>query len=111
MQEIELVLGKKAESDTFSPRTSIDISPPLATDTPQPQNTSPPGKPQAKQVTVRFSDEIETSDKPGHRTARPKRPEEGPSVVDQVWGELFDGKGEPTTRLEEVFRGLANYIV
>lgn len=31
-------------------------------------------------------------------------------VVDQRWGQLFDA-GSPTLRLEEVLRGVANYIV
>lgn len=33
------------------------------------------------------------------------------SVVDLQWGRLFTGDGEPTTRLLQVLRGLANYIV
>ncbi|KND92487.1 hypothetical protein TOPH_02650 [Tolypocladium ophioglossoides CBS 100239] len=32
------------------------------------------------------------------------------SVVDLQWGRLFMGDGEPTTRLLQVLRGLANYI-
>ncbi|KAM4066845.1 hydroxyproline-rich glycoprotein DZ-HRGP [Hirsutella rhossiliensis] len=32
------------------------------------------------------------------------------SVVDLQWGRLFTGCGEPTTRLRQVLRGLANYI-
>ncbi|KAG6006757.1 hypothetical protein E4U21_006742 [Claviceps maximensis] len=33
------------------------------------------------------------------------------SVVDRQWGVLFTEKGEPTTRLGEVLRGVANYII
>ncbi|KAG5983701.1 hypothetical protein E4U55_007450 [Claviceps digitariae] len=33
------------------------------------------------------------------------------SVVDKQWGVLFTEKGEPTRRLGEVLRGVANYII
>ncbi|PHH76314.1 hypothetical protein CDD83_4269 [Cordyceps sp. RAO-2017] len=32
------------------------------------------------------------------------------SIVDLQWGRLFTGYGEPTTRLRQVLRGLADYI-
>ncbi|PHH68468.1 hypothetical protein CDD80_7491 [Ophiocordyceps camponoti-rufipedis] len=33
------------------------------------------------------------------------------SVVDLQWGRLFTGNGEPTTRLRQVLRGLAGYVI
>lgn len=33
------------------------------------------------------------------------------SILDQKWGALFDNDMEPTTRLGQVWRGIANYIV
>lgn len=33
------------------------------------------------------------------------------SAVDQKWGKLFDDRGEPTARLGQVLRGIANYLV
>ncbi|KAG6009479.1 hypothetical protein E4U54_008552 [Claviceps lovelessii] len=33
------------------------------------------------------------------------------SIVDKQWGVLFTDKGEPTRRLGEVLRGVANYII
>lgn len=33
------------------------------------------------------------------------------SVVDQKWGVLFDQRGEPTARLGQLLRGIANYMV
>jgi hypothetical protein len=33
------------------------------------------------------------------------------STVDQKWGRLFDNEGNPTQRLGQFLRGLANHIV
>ncbi|PFH55623.1 hypothetical protein XA68_17935 [Ophiocordyceps unilateralis] len=33
------------------------------------------------------------------------------SVVDLQWGRLFTGNGEPTTRLRQVLRGLAGFVI
>lgn len=33
------------------------------------------------------------------------------SLIDEKWGRLFDERGLATARLEQVLRGLANYIV
>lgn len=33
------------------------------------------------------------------------------STVDQIWGKLFDKRGDPTERLGQLLRGIANYII
>ena len=33
------------------------------------------------------------------------------SAVDLKWGRLFDDRGDPTARLSQVLRGIANYLV
>jgi hypothetical protein len=48
-----------------------------------------------RQVVVRFADDVPNK----------------PSALDEKWGSLFDNRGVPTRRLEQVLRGLANYIV
>ena len=65
---------------------------------------SQPGSPSG----VRFSDR-----------PLPTRPTGGPrnysslelSTIDQKWGRLFDNEGNPTQRLGQFLRGLANHIV
>jgi len=111
VQELESALGKQAEPGTLSPTTSksSSLAPTVAAG--QLRNESPPAEPPARQLTVRFSDEVETSGDAGRQTIRPQKPSDGLSVVDQAWGLLFDSNDEPTARLEEVLRGLANYIV
>jgi hypothetical protein len=71
----------------------------------KPQPPSPVEKPS----NVRFSDQLQTQ----------PRPAGGPrsfsslelSTIDQKWGRLFDSNGDPTQRLGQFLRGLANHIV
>ena len=75
---------------------------------PPPMSRSPPSSPLEKPSGVRFSDR-----------AIPTRP--GParicsaagvsSVVDEKWGRLIDSEGNPTSRLGQFLRGLANHII
>ena len=111
MQEIETALGKKPDSETSSPTTSKDTLDSLGANTVPARNKPVPANPTARQITVRFSDDVEPSASSGRRPARSQNPADALSVVDQAWGELFNGKGEPTARVEEILRGLSNYIV
>ncbi|KAH8590450.1 hypothetical protein B0O99DRAFT_521281, partial [Bisporella sp. PMI_857] len=71
----------------------------------KPQPSSPVEKPS----NVRFSDQLQTQ----------PRPAGGPrsfsslelSTIDQKWGRLFDSNGDPTQRLGQFLRGLANHII
>lgn len=61
---------------------------------PEPRHTAPP--------------------RPASRSAIPSDPaKQGPalSAVDLKWGRLFDVRGDPTPRLGQVLRGIANYLV
>ncbi|KAH7173767.1 uncharacterized protein B0J16DRAFT_196817 [Fusarium flagelliforme] len=52
--------------------------------------------------------------RPASRAGPPTEPtKQGPmlSTVDLKWGRLFDDKGDPTARLGQVLRGIANYLV
>jgi hypothetical protein len=50
---------------------------------------------------------------PTTRIYFPPRPEPASSLsaIDQKWGQLFDDNQEPTGRLKQVLRGIANYLV
>lgn len=85
---------------------------------------SQPSSPR-KRPTVRFSDRgpvilhgRPSLAPPSSEPATPKQ--ESPEVssggsqmsaVDLKWGTLFDGNGEPTRRLGEFLRGIANYLI
>uniref|UniRef100_A0A4E9EB05 DUF7514 domain-containing protein n=1 Tax=Gibberella zeae TaxID=5518 RepID=A0A4E9EB05_GIBZA len=61
---------------------------------PEPRHTAPP--------------------RPASRSAIPSDPaKQGPalSAVDLKWGRLFDVRGDPTPRLGQVLRGIANYLI
>lgn len=52
--------------------------------------------------------------RPASRSGPPTEPtKQGPmlSAVDLKWGRLFDDRGDPTARLGQVLRGIANYLV
>ncbi|KAF4948357.1 hypothetical protein FGADI_9669 [Fusarium gaditjirri] len=52
--------------------------------------------------------------RPASRPVPPPEPvKQGPAIsaVDLKWGILFDDKGEPTKRLGQVLRGIANYLI
>ncbi|OIW27404.1 hypothetical protein CONLIGDRAFT_633761 [Coniochaeta ligniaria NRRL 30616] len=64
-----------------------------------------------RQILVRFSEDGKLA-----ATGRADKPPAAKSVpqlspIDEKWGQLFDDRGHPTKRLEQVLRGLANYIV
>ncbi|KAF4508406.1 hypothetical protein G6O67_004789 [Ophiocordyceps sinensis] len=85
-------------------------TPPFA---PSPPSSSAPGSPKLR-PTVHFSERpppklnSRTLARPDSAAKTNCAPEL--SVVDLQWGRLFTGCGEPTTRLRQVLRGLANYI-
>lgn len=70
--------------------------------------TSPPGSPLEKPSGVRFSDR-----EPRTRPAGASRSYSNLelSTIDKRWGRLFDSEGDPTERLGQILRGLANHIV
>ncbi|KAH6897394.1 hypothetical protein B0T10DRAFT_184355 [Thelonectria olida] len=82
---------------------------------------SQPSSPR-KRPTVRFSDRgpvvLHSRPSPSQEPTTPRRETfdfavEGTqlSAVDLKWGTLIDAKGEPTRRLGEFLRGIANYLI
>ncbi|KAM5350479.1 hypothetical protein ACJ41O_006984 [Fusarium nematophilum] len=83
---------------------------------------SPLPSPKGRQ-SVRFSDRgpVILHGRPPQKPTRPVEIPPAPpevdesgvtlSAVDQKWGTLFDDGGEPTARLGQVLRGIANYLV
>jgi hypothetical protein len=65
----------------------------------------------SQRQSVRFNEcvNIASTDKKG--VARTTALRDPPSAVDNAWGELFDGRGQPTPRLRRVLMGLANFLV
>ncbi|RGP76091.1 hypothetical protein FLONG3_5482 [Fusarium longipes] len=88
-----------------------------------PLQTSPPAS--KARPSVRFSNSpIILNEDPEPRHTVPPRPasrsaipsessKQGPtlSAVDLKWGRLFDDRGDPTPRLGQVLRGIANYLI
>jgi len=77
---------------------------------------SPPGSPTAEKPSVRFMNSRGPVDKDGGRNGRLGAhhfPGSSPelSTVDLKWGALFDANGNPTPRLKQFLRGLANHLV
>jgi hypothetical protein len=104
-------------SDSTSSRIS-NPHPPMPK--PATKQSSPPTS--KARPSVRFSKEpiiLNKDEEPPLETRPPSRPpppvpmNQGPmlSAVDLKWGKLFDDKGEPTERLGQVLRGIANYLV
>jgi len=101
---------------TWDPKPAVDApttTGPLARQaiTEDGEDSHPPAT-SPKQLTVRFSEP--SHDDRRKETRQPSstsRARVELSVVDQKWGVLFDRKGQPTPRLEQVLKGLANYIV
>jgi hypothetical protein len=91
------------------PRKATVASPPQSPvrDT---QQSSPKEKP-----SVRFSNARGPADKDAARTSRPAAYRTYSnlelSTIDQKWGMLFDHDRNPTPRLGQFLRGLANHIV
>jgi hypothetical protein len=65
---------------------------------------SPLDKPSG--ASVRFSEHT-----PAIRPQPGRVPTMELSTIDQKWGRLFDNDGQPTTRLGQFLRGLANHII
>lgn len=70
-----------------------------------------PGSP-GRQILVRFADKDKTKTI-GRTEVSPTSSKSSLqlSSLDEKWGVLFDDRGSATKRLEQVLRGLANYIV
>ncbi|KAJ4267283.1 hypothetical protein NW762_003387 [Fusarium torreyae] len=86
------------------------------------KESSPPTS--KSRPSVRFSKSpVILNDGPEHHPVEPRpasRPSPAPeptkqgptlSAVDLKWGRLFDDKGEPTPRLGQILRGIANYLI
>ncbi|RCI12346.1 hypothetical protein L249_0403 [Ophiocordyceps polyrhachis-furcata BCC 54312] len=100
----------KPQSSGLPPRCP---SPPLSSLGP-PSVSSASDSPKLR-PTVHFSDR--PPPKLNHRaqdraaTSAKTTPVSELSIVDLQWGRLFTGNGEPTTRLRQVLRGLAGYVI
>ncbi len=78
------------------------------------QDDELPPPPPSSTRTVRFSEPAHGYRRERRETRRHRNstsPAVERSAIDQAWGELFDNQGYPTARLEQILRGLANYIV
>ncbi|RDA91961.1 hypothetical protein CP533_1362 [Ophiocordyceps camponoti-saundersi (nom. inval.)] len=102
------------------PLATASKRPPLRPSTPYRESFGPPSVSSASdspklRPTVHFSDR--PPPKLNHRgqtrsdTSAKSTPVSELSVVDLQWGRLFTGNGEPTTRLRQVLRGLASYVI
>jgi hypothetical protein len=108
--------NKSSSTSSPPPNNRGVYTPPSPTQPSQPINVpqqpmeparSPPSSPSERPSGVRFSDR-----------SLPTRPGAGRtystmelSTIDQKWGRLFDNEGNPTQRLGQFLRGLANHIV
>jgi len=77
---------------------------------------SSPGSPAVEKPSVRFMDSQDPVDKEEGRNGRPAAYRSSfsnteLSTIDLRWGMLFDGDLNPTPRLGQFLRGLANHIV
>lgn len=111
-------LSNKSQSSTSSPPPQFSrrvYTPPSPAQSPrqshaqvpQPETSrSPPRSPSEKPSGVRFSDRPLPRPISGRSYSTMEL-----STVDQKWGRLFDGDGNPTQRLGQFLRGLANHIV
>ena len=77
---------------------------------------SPQGSPTVEKLGVRFMNSRGPVDKDGGRNGRPAVYRSSfsnteLSTIDLKWGRLFDGDLNPTPRLRQFLRGLANHIV
>ena len=83
--------------------------PPRSSHAPGPQSESsrsPPRSPSEKPSGVRFSDRPLPRPGSGRTYSNMEL-----STIDQKWGRLFDNEGNPTQRVGQFLRGLANHIV
>ncbi|KAB5582728.1 hypothetical protein GE09DRAFT_1049702 [Coniochaeta sp. 2T2.1] len=64
-----------------------------------------------RQILVRFAEEEKqvAAGRAGRTSPTSKAPQL--SAIDEKWGQLFDERGHSTKRLEQVLRGLANYMI
>lgn len=109
--------SNKSQSSTASPPPSARraYTPPSPTQAARPSHNlaprsessrSPPRSPSEKPSGVRFSDRPLPRPGAGRTFSNMEL-----STVDQKWGRLFDSEGNPTQRLGQFLRGLANHIV
>lgn len=65
-----------------------------------------------RQISVRFAEAEEPAPAAqGNKSSTSPPSGTRLSPIDEKWGELFDNRGRATERLDQVLRGLANYIV
>ncbi|RSL65100.1 hypothetical protein CEP51_013041 [Fusarium floridanum] len=118
--------NRSSAASTCSPTSSFisetkPTKPALVNHNHHSPSESPQHSPKIRQ-SVRFSDRgpVILNGKPATtRSEAPPRPEppavdvlgNALSAVDQKWGRLFDDRGEPTARLGQVLRGIANYLI
>ena len=90
--------------------TNSEDSPPLS------PVRSPTGSPTTEKLGVRFMNARGSVDKEGGRNGRtavyrPLFSSTELSTIDLKWGRLFDADLNPTPRLGQIFRGIANRLV
>lgn len=100
-------LSNRSQASTSSPPPMTrTASKPTRAPSPQGEYVkSPPRSPSEKLTGVRFSD------RPLPRPGAGRSSSVELSTIDQKWGRLFDTEGNPTQRLGQFLRGLANHIV
>lgn len=102
--------SNKSSSSTSSPAPTARrvYTPPSPTQAQVPKLTNVPPMDSLEEPSgVRFYDRAPTV-----RASPPRTfPSLELSTIDQKWGRLFDNEGNPTQRLGQFLRGLANHIV
>ena len=123
--QMERVPSDKTSSSSSPPSNYQGVyTPPSPTQTTRPSfsspppgpSRSPPASPLEKPTNIRFPDRDREQERERERPTRPAGLARTYSTVelstiDQKWGRLFDKEGNPTKRLGQFLRGLANHIV
>ncbi|KAM3074332.1 hypothetical protein ACMFMG_002856 [Clarireedia jacksonii] len=95
----------------YTPPSPTSTTRPSFSPPPTEPMRSPPASPISEKPSVRFSDRSGAHANGKPQTIHRSYSTTELSTIDQKWGRLFDSEGQPTERLGQFLRGLANYIV
>jgi hypothetical protein len=95
----------------YTPPSPTSTTRPSFSPPPTEPMRSPPASPISEKPSVRFSDRSGAHNNSRSQTIHRSYSTTELSTIDQKWGRLFDSEGQPTERLGQFLRGLANHIV
>jgi len=95
----------------YTPPSPTSTTRPSFSPPPTEPMRSPPASPISEKPSVRFSDRSGAHTNSRSQTIHRSYSTTELSTIDQKWGRLFDSEGQPTERLGQFLRGLANHIV